>query len=950
MKPSTVGGVYLGGAGNAFEGLGQLSGIAIDEATGKLVLISDEHGNINLPPLRTDDVVTIFKSVYQHGEAPFVSIDPDSLDPQGPIMWTRHGEGTLNTYVGWILFETDRKMKAYSLGEDNITKQPVVSMVNGYEQVLEAMFSGGNTEQNWERFWIVPDRKEIGISDKNNLSLMDVPLKVNTEKMVWLNGKLETDPGSKSSIGAEMFSKWFTKNYDKIADESYSLPPEGSGFFEPVPVFWELQRIAFITALAEQLRDQEIPLPFWMRNYEIKAFPTPETTPAHTVTRNNGSSEYTVYGGVNLSIPNDRMITRTLTPTEKSLAIKIEPKTIIQPYFKPVSISIDDKEYQMAILPGNNTKDLGSFMLNETDLSIQIKGDYFLLFSRKYNSFITTNDPMFGNIWTLDLPFLEKQKTPVKKAADKVTFKISYNLVSDLNSYYKKIDDTYVGDNKKIGFKTTMVLLQNGTNLHFNDMGYLVAIEKDPTMILYNRTSENKIFQIVGFHGQNALADIKLEYENNRIAEATGSNGDMVKYMYSEEGNLNQIMYSKGGTVGQYANSKDIITYNYNKDLVTEIKYNDELISQYTYNEKGQVLSEVSPGNREVEFSLTSDEKGSKVTTHTKIDSEETKEEKKSFLSWFKVKEEKNDEDPINVTTDFIQYDLAFRPVKKVSEYGQTIEWDYSNNEYDIMEISQPSGNEYTVKQSKDGTRMLYSIPGSVDYEENYNKAGQLVAVKRNDILMYQQNWNNNGELASTEYEYSQVNFEYSEDGIFQRTLITPLGENKTWDRWMEYRYDEEGDLAEISDFSGSKTKLSYDENREVSSINSNQGNIIIKRNNGLVDEIETSWGDQTKYYYDNKELIRDIKKSTDDGTSLIKFSEGQISEITKADGSKYSVSYYPEPRDYLVKEIQTPVNKLEYFYDENNQLINVVCNNKYEIKYIYDEFARLNEIQINSY
>ena len=80
-NPSPVGGVYLGGAGGAVAGLGPLKGIRTD-ANGNLVLVSEEGGDVKLPPLRLDDVVTVFRSVYLHGEGPTVTIDPNPDDPE----------------------------------------------------------------------------------------------------------------------------------------------------------------------------------------------------------------------------------------------------------------------------------------------------------------------------------------------------------------------------------------------------------------------------------------------------------------------------------------------------------------------------------------------------------------------------------------------------------------------------------------------------------------------------------------------------------------------------------------------------------------------------------------------------------------------------------------------------------------------------------------------------
>jgi RHS repeat-associated protein len=203
--PSNVGGVHLKGAGSAFESIQSLSGIALDEATGKIILLSEEDTKVDIPTLRLDDVVTIFRCVYEQGEAPYVSIDPNPEDPEGPIMLSRHGKETENTYVGWILFETDRVMKAYRMGQDNITNQPLTTSIDGYQEVSEAKFDIIPGKQRWERFWIVPAEVNKKQTQSKELTLYDIPLKVKTEKMILRNGKMETDPVGKSSKGAEMF-------------------------------------------------------------------------------------------------------------------------------------------------------------------------------------------------------------------------------------------------------------------------------------------------------------------------------------------------------------------------------------------------------------------------------------------------------------------------------------------------------------------------------------------------------------------------------------------------------------------------------------------------------------------------------------------------------------------------------------------------------------------------
>ena len=76
------------------------------------------------------------------------------------------------------------------------------------------------------------------------------------------------------------------------------------------------------------------------------------------------------------------------------------------------------------------------------------------------------------------------------------------------------------------------------------------------------------------------------------------------------------------------------------------------------------------------------------------------------------------------------------------------------------------------------------------------------------------------------------MNYEYDKEGIFRSTIITPPGESTSWDIWMEYKYDELGNLAEVGDFTGMKSQYSYNKDGELSSISSNQGKVNINRNN----------------------------------------------------------------------------------------------------------------------
>jgi len=185
-----VGGVYIKGAGKALEGLGPLQGLSLD-ARGRLVLVTQARGSVELPALDLEDVVTIFRVAYGRGQAAYVSIDPIDGDPHGPLFNIRHSKGTEHTRVGWILFEADRLMKVYGLGRNNLPPQQAwTSSIPDYDRAWKANYRPSATpgEQLWTRQWIVP--AEIKRMGDPTLMLFHIPLEVKTEIMVEDDGRV----------------------------------------------------------------------------------------------------------------------------------------------------------------------------------------------------------------------------------------------------------------------------------------------------------------------------------------------------------------------------------------------------------------------------------------------------------------------------------------------------------------------------------------------------------------------------------------------------------------------------------------------------------------------------------------------------------------------------------------------------------------------------------------
>lgn len=967
MSSSNVGGIYLGGAGEAIKDLGQLSGIAIDPNNGELILLSEDQGEIELPPLRLDDVVTIFRSVYEQGTSPWVTIDPNPEDPRGSFMVVRHSPGTENTYVGWVLFEADRVMKAYSLGKDNVTNESVKSGVPNYRNLLNPNFSSdaNNGESNWERFWIVPASVERNQTQDKKLTLLDVPLQVMTQPMELVDGKLEEAgeefscpnnneiENSTASEGARAFTCWFTDNYGAIAQETKAKPPTESKIELPVHFYRELQRIALISAIAETLRDQNVPFPTWMQKYQVKSVPVTSTTPAivaeSSQTTNRGTLTRSIYGGVGLS-PEEQDIHENLgVPAAEALEPELFEAISTKQPLTPVNFQNDDKSYKAVALPGNNTKDIAGKSLTEVDLVVPLQGDNSLSLVRRFHSFFQPSD-IFGKAWTLDLPRLEEWRKPVSRVGSTTTYSTAYRLTSPLNSWSTNFipepetqslvsDDPEsilplaVDNDSRIGINTKLVRFRNGQHWHFDDSGNLVAWTQAPLIVIYRRDEANRIRAIEGWYGQQVRGDIQLEYDaKNRLSSAKGSNGSVVTYSYKEADQLAEVNYPQG-SLGYSYDANGLVTA-IQEAAIEEDKQNKEdkedskKVRGFSYNQRGQLKSEWFNDDTEdgvtVEYDSRYTPQGIELTTQS---SDQSK------------------------LVNSVKYDAAFRPIHRTFADGTVVDWKYGNNGEVKIPITLPEGEQYVVTQSADGQHSDLKLPEGGRYTAEYDANGHLTKLEEDNHLVLTQQWRENGQLAALDSETVSLRPEYSNDGLLTGLLVAAPEEESTsgFSRWVQTEYDQLGRVSEIRDYSGTQTLVNYDSNDALASISSNLGEVNMVRNNqGEVTEVTTDWGYRQKNIYDdeNSELTQ-IQLTQAGEEATIELDSGRVSKVRQFDGGELTFSYYDsEQHDGQVKEISTPNSlALLYDYDDGDRLARVQVGDKYRVDYKYDDQDRLVEI-----
>lgn len=981
LSPSPVGGVYLGGAGGMVEGLGALKGIHID-ANNNLFLISEEQGDVKLPPLRIDDVVTVFRSVYLYGEGPTVTIDPNPENPEKSAMIIRHSEATEETYVGWVLYQADRLMKSYTQGMDNITQKDMVSRVPGYTDVVNTIYFGAGDPRAsqkggvWERFWIVPAEARRFEGARRELTLFDVPLKVKTQKMKWEKDKLVDDPNGKSSPGALAFTSWFTANYDSIAAEQYLTPPVESGITTPVPVFAELRRIALMTAIAEKLRDQNVPMPFWMYDYEVRKVPFEKFTPGLEVTwrRTNGDKIETahIFGGVQLSAESKVVKTYATTSDvtnappimqgelDRSIKLATNLERAVSDVVSPLAMvpltvqqfETDNHEYQAVSVPGAETKELGPCRLDEIDIIVPVVGSNNIQLPRSYNSFFNPKGP-WGQGWALDLPRLVEIRVPVDRDSGSSSYTFGYELLTPLNSLHARflneipvlgfsnprapvLDQNSpfrnMSENQPAFFKdvtTRLLLLKNGQEWHFTLHGDLIAVKDGPEITAYERGTEGQVTRIVSLFGGQLAGDIKLEYAADwKLTKAVGTSFDSqqsqpieVTYAYDDTDRLIGVT-SDEGTVG----------YRYEGFWVSAVTWRGkgdgnqpEILRSFQYNPQGQILSEMVDSVTII-HSIARTPSGFIASSRMNHDNREGSD----------------------FETMVTQYDQHMRPTRVVAPDGDSTMWSYPATGGVEMTIKTPDQKTVKVIDSPDGNRRLIERNGIPWITAQFDDGERLANLSEFGRSVLTQEWRPDGQLASAQTATQGASLQYDGQGLLSSIVLHPARTTENTVEWQQTKLDRNGRPIEVTDYTGLRVQLNYDRSGAPVAVvqqtpDGNYGYHIKRDGQGRIDTVNSSWGN-TVYAYDSTGNLQGIVTTRGDKSAAVELSEGRICAMTGFDNSRTSFEYYQDgPVAGMPQSILCPDGlKLDYEYDSNGRLSAVKVGTDRYVRLEYDPQGRM--------
>lgn len=967
--PSPVGGVYLGGSGRSLEGLGQLRGISVDAKTGSLILLADQ-GDINLPPLRMDDVVTIFRSVYLFGEAPSVTINPRPNDPTGPVMDVVHGTATPDTYVGWVLFEADRMMKGYNLGRDNITKTDIVTKAPNYADVLNTLYFGdkladGNGQERWERFWIVPAQTSRFQAATNSLTLLDVPLKVRTQKMVLKGGILEDELDGASSPGAVAFVDWFTSHLAQIEAECLLQPPPETGIAAPVPVYTELRRIALITAIAESLRDQKVPMPAFMRDYAVKKISMPTTTPSLTLAKSkktdNEELRASIYGGVDLAPADEVKKTlrspedlKSLLPEEQKVAAKqlheaSELATATgklaakQPFLVPFAVATKDKTYEALKLPGADSKALAPCRMQEFDLVAPSEGGVCAALVRRSNSFFDPSGE-WGRGWTMDLPVLAMVKVPVTRTEKETEFTRVFDLSTPLNSIHARFSCTAAvakfhadlpvpdepcavlaladAQDAMVAQAEHEVLLRDGRSWFFDAQGRFVAERSAPVTTLYARDEAGRLCRIVGYYGEELRATIDLKYdETGRLQSAQAQNLEgtrnhrdptSIAYEYSSDGSLKTVTSSFGRVIYGYKN-RLVQTVSWSAKTASGAWGEPQILQQNDYAPNGQLIAQTM-GNRKAALDVQAEADGWRMTITPNDNAADARE---------------------------LHYDAQLRPLRLVQPDNSTTQWEYLADRTRTITTS-PDGTYVCSTLSADGRQRVIENADRAQMLQKFDEDGMLTQVDLDGQKIFSLQWHPSGQLSSLDFDTHSVVLAYDDAGRVAKIQQVCWSDNKKGHVLAEETLNGDGRVSEIKDDSGADIHVAVDPGGNLTGLSckwdGNDWQInVTNTSDGRITRVQSPWGSGTFTYAVDRSLSQ-VKLEKEQAIATVEYEQGRIKTITQFDQGKIRFDYYSGGElQGRLKTLQTSAIKVGYAYRPDGRLQSVDCGQSARVSYNYD-------------
>jgi RHS repeat-associated protein len=540
-QASDLGGVDLNKTASLLLSLQDVSGATFDAATGQIVLLG--HNDVTLPPLDMNHVAVAVQSEYA-GQDPGVSIEPPIVNSQ---MSVRFVGATSNTMFGDLMFQADRTLKILTLGEDNVTRQPVTSSVPGYQNMLQRRLAAGcNGLPTTTRMWFQP--KEVRLvpsTDGKSMVFDSVSMELLYESKV--GSQVVSDPV------AAAFADHFTRNYEAFAAEW--------------PILKKLEQLGKVVAIVKWIKENHIPIDLsFLAKFPIQFFSTTTATPAVTVqgTTSAGGTLCTIslQGGVSYVTPNTYSQADPAAGAALAEALAQRPsegtfKWTYQPAAATAPAAVTAVSQSLT-----RSRHDGNTRFRSVDLASPLPGGGRLALVRTYSSFRDLAGPL-GPGWSV-LP--AELRFPV----DRETFTFgSANLALSL---YGRIWVTEQGADREDAYDLLGIDSANLPIYQRADIPHVLRQQADGTFLLARTDGSTARFRADGkplaltdrngnavtvtfdaqtpdrlLHLDAAGQTITLAYDGQgRLTGASGPGNRQVTYAYDAQGNLSTVTDAAG--------------------------------------------------------------------------------------------------------------------------------------------------------------------------------------------------------------------------------------------------------------------------------------------------------------------------------------------------------------------------------------------------------------------
>jgi hypothetical protein len=283
--------------------INDIVGATYDPDTDELVVIGQLIGTLPTMDYNyiQDNLLAAMRAVHSTPEYPGVTIGTTpSPDPSYQLV--EYFGNITDTHYGYVFFEADRILKAYSLGKDNLHQtDPFTSSVPGYQSFFDRWIALKDTGPYpiSQRFWFSPTLNlRTAPGDAHGIVFSNTVVNLNWAYIA------SSNTSSESTQAANEFVNHFNANYDLYAAEQAA---KGNYALQELPQLFKLCGIAhWAQSDIVRLNADGINGP-WLANYPIPYATTPLTTPtaSRTAQFNVGGITYTVVmsGGVGTGPP-----------------------------------------------------------------------------------------------------------------------------------------------------------------------------------------------------------------------------------------------------------------------------------------------------------------------------------------------------------------------------------------------------------------------------------------------------------------------------------------------------------------------------------------------------------------------------------------------------------------------------------------------------------------------